>query len=225
MNGAGGLDPQTLLLIAIQLGVFLISIAIHESAHAYAAYRLGDDTAVRLGRLTLNPIKHIDPIMSIVVPIVLLLTMGFAFGGAKPVPVVSHNLRQPRRDMMWIAWAGPASNLLQALFFVLLLFPTLLLTRVLPDAIAIPLVSLCFYGVVVNLILGGFNMIPVPPLDGSRILAAILPETWAGVMDRLESMGLVILILLLATGVVDAFLAPIEGLARLMIGIPTWLVG
>ncbi len=219
------MDVSTLVFLALQLGIFLIAISIHEAAHAYAAYRLGDDTAVRLGRLTINPVKHIDPMMSIVVPVVLLLTLGFAFGGAKPVPVVPYNLREPRRDMMWIAWAGPASNVAQAILFSLLLVPILWLVKlgVLAGA-AEWVVRLAMFGVLVNLILAGFNMIPVPPLDGSRIAKALLPERAAAFLDRIEPVGLIIILVLLATGIVDVFLTPIQSLAHLMLLVPTYLV-
>ncbi len=218
-------EAVDLVSFVIMFAVFLLSVSIHESAHAYAAWRLGDDTAARLGRITLNPIYHIDPILTIVVPVILALTVGVPFGGAKPVPVNVGNLRDPRRDMMWIAWAGPASNLVQAAAFAVLWFLVLLLARVfgLPDELLRMVTIMCYGGVLVNLVLGGFNMIPVPPLDGSRILAALLPESAARTLDRIEPIGFFVVLGLIMLGVTDYFLRPLQLLAQFVFQLPRWL--
>ncbi len=213
------------VVLVIMLAIFLLSVSIHESAHAYAALRLGDDTGARLGRITLNPLAHIDPIMTVVVPVVLAVTVGVPFGGAKPVPVNLYNLRDPRRDMMWIAWAGPASNLAQAVVFavVWLVLATLMRAVPVPAEVARTVLVVCHAGLVVNLVLGGFNMIPVPPLDGSRILAALLPEGAARVMDRIEPIGFFVVLGLIMLGVTDYFLDPLVRLADFVLHLPAWL--
>jgi Zn-dependent protease len=192
---------------------FLFSIVVHECAHGLVAHWLGDDTALRLGRITLNPLPHIDPFMSLVLPLVLYMAHAPIFGGAKPVPVVAYNLNHPRRDMMWVAWAGPVSNILLAVGFALagnLIFFVAKIDPGLGQSLLQVLVQL----VVVNLLLAGFNLIPVPPLDGSRILAGLLSPEMAAPLVRLEPYGFLIVGLLVFTGATSHLLAPVYVVAH-----------
>jgi len=174
----------------------LFALTVHEFSHGYAAYRLGDPTARMMGRLTLNPIAHLDPIGSI------LFLLPPHFGWAKPVPVDPRNLRNPRRDMMWIALAGPASNVALAAIFGTLLRIQPLLPFELTAPAAVAVVRMIETSVVLNLILAFFNMIPLFPLDGSRILAGILPRDLAERFRALEPAGPMILLGLILLGAV-----------------------
>ena len=177
----------------IILPVLLFSAIIHECAHGWTAEKLGDPTARDAGRITLNPLPHIDPMGSIIVPLILLLASGgrFAFAWAKPVPVNFYNLRNPKRDMVWVSFSGPASN------FFLVLICTLLF-RV--SIFRIGLGPLLGWGIFINLILGIFNLLPIPPLDGSKILMGILPREMAYSYSRLEPYGSIILIAFIVLG-------------------------
>lgn len=180
------LTPQLAVSIAIFIG-FVFSIVVHECAHGLMAYRCGDDTAYLLGRITLDPIPHVDPFMSILLPAVLMMTTGCAFGGARPVPVIPANLRNPLRDMMWVAWAGPMSNILLAIGFALLTNGVVLVPD--PD-LAVNLLVILQQLVYINLLLAAFNLLPIPPLDGSRILAGLLPARQRDALMRFEPYGL-----------------------------------
>ena len=171
--------------------VLFLAVVFHEYAHGWSADRLGDPTARQAGRLTLNPIKHIDPIGMIVVPLLLrVLQFPFVIGWAKPVPVNFANLRNPRRDMILVALAGPATNFLIAfLLSRLLVFPLVPFVR-----------ETVTMGVLINLIIGLFNLVPIPPLDGSRCVMGILPVSWARIYGRLEPFGLVFLLILMNLG-------------------------
>ncbi|MCS7186669.1 MAG: site-2 protease family protein [Armatimonadetes bacterium] len=201
---------EDLLRLAIWFPVFILAISIHEAAHAWAAWKLGDPTGVIQGRLTLNPKAHLDPFGTIMF-IISALT-GVGFGWAKPVPVNTHNLSNPNRDMALVAVAGPASNVLQAFFWTGVLGFLVSLFGLFPGTIRYAmepifdfLVRVCFAGVFVNLGLAAFNMIPLPPLDGSRILRLFLPEQFRWQIDRLEmtGMGLILLVVLLWLGVLS----------------------
>lgn len=190
-----GLGLDDLLRLAIWVPVFILAISIHEAAHAWAAWRLGDPTAVAQGRLTLNPKAHLDPLGTIAFIIAAL--SGFGFGWAKAVPVNPYNLRNPNRDMALIAAAGPASNVLQAFFWtatlaffasLFSLFPATL--RYALDPVLEFIAQVCIAGVFVNLGLAAFNLIPLPPLDGSRILRLFLPHEWRWRFDSLEMTGI-----------------------------------
>lgn len=194
---------QTLAIWALPV---LFAITLHEVAHGWTARALGDDTAARLGRLSLNPIRHIDPVGTILVPAVLLLLGGFLFGWAKPVPVSAHKLPHPRRDMALVAVAGPLSNLAMALLWGLLL--KFALSQNADSGWWIGLRLMASAGIVINLVLMVLNLLPMPPLDGSRVLTGLLPEVWASKIDRLEPYGLVILVVLMATGILGALLRP-----------------
>lgn len=168
----------------------LFAITLHEASHGYVAWRLGDDTAYRLGRVTFNPLKHVDPFGTVVLPALLFITGGFLFGWAKPVPVNFGRLNRPRRDMVLVAAAGPASNLvlaaISALGFHLLPFASETLGNWLADALG--------KSILINLVLAVLNMLPLPPLDGGRVAVGLLPRALALPLARLERWGLLILI-------------------------------
>jgi Zn-dependent protease len=194
----------------------LIAVTFHEAAHGFVAWRLGDDTAYRLGRVTFNPLKHVDGFGTFILPALVWFTSGgsFLFGYAKPVPVSYLNLRDPRRDMMWIAAAGPATNVILAYISALAFH----LLGLLPVDIAEWLAQNLFRSVLINLVLAVFNMLPLPPLDGGRIAVGLLPEALARRLARLERFGVVILIGLI-------FLLPMAGAQLgLRIDIFSWLV-
>lgn len=178
----------------------LFAITVHEVAHGYIASKFGDKTALMLGRLTLNPVKHIDLIGTIIVPTVLFFLGGFIFGWAKPVPVTWQNLRHPRRDMALVALAGPAANLLMIFGWALIAKSSTLLSSQLPTA-ALALHYMGEAGIIINLILMILNLIPIPPLDGSRVVASLLPPRMAYHFNRIEPFGFLILLALLATGI------------------------
>ncbi|MBS7348577.1 MAG: site-2 protease family protein [Comamonas sp.] len=190
---------QSILIYALPV---LLAITIHEAAHGYAARFFGDPTAHRLGRITLNPLKHIDPVGTVLMPALLYLaTSGaFLFGYAKPVPVNFGNLRHPKRDMVWVALAGPASNFVQALAWALLLL--VLGVMQVQERFFLEMASA---GIFVNLILWAFNLLPLPPLDGGRVLVGLLPYGAALQLQRLERYGMVIVLVLVFTGVVRTY--------------------
>ena len=169
----------------------LFAITLHEAAHGFAAYRLGDDTAKKRGRVTLNPLRHIDPVGTVLLPSVLIVSpLPFVFGYAKPVPVAFHKLRRPRRDMVLVAAAGPVANILIALVSALLIW----LTHLIPASGARWLILNCTHSILINLLLAVFNMLPLPPLDGGRVAVGLLPDFVARPLARLERYGLLILV-------------------------------
>jgi len=181
--------------------ILLFSITFHEYAHGLMAYKLGDNTPKISGRLTINPIKHIDILGTIVMPILLIITTRglLAFGYAKPVPINPYNFKNPRKDIMWVGLAGPASNFLIALIMSIILRMDLL-GGIIEEALQ--------YGVVINLILFIFNLIPIPPLDGSRVVSAFLSYNNAYRYLKLETVGFIIIILLIINGMFEWFLRP-----------------
>lgn len=185
----------------------LFAITVHEVAHGWVARQFGDPTAMMLGRLTLNPLKHIDPIGTVLVPILLLYASGMIFGWAKPVPITVENLRNPKRDMALVAAAGPLSNLLMALIWALIMKLALVISAVAPG-LALPLTYMGAAGITINLILMALNLLPLPPLDGSRVVSSLLPDPLAWKFNRLETYGLVILLGLLITGILGKVLWP-----------------
>ncbi|HEY1991948.1 MAG TPA: site-2 protease family protein [Gammaproteobacteria bacterium] len=206
---------QKILLYGIPM---LFAITVHEVAHGWVANRLGDPTARMLGRLTLNPIKHIDPIGTILIPGVLLaIGAPFLFGWAKPVPITPQNFKKPRTGMAWVAAAGPGSNALMALIWLAVCWITVLVSSSVPYIR--PLYFMGEIGVMVNVVLGVLNLFPLPPLDGSRVLAGLLPREGARVLYRIEPYGLFIVAILLATGVLSWLLFPImNAILNLLLG-------
>ena len=192
----------------------VLAITLHEAAHGWAAARLGDTTAKDLGRLTLNPIKHIDPIGTVVVPVAIIVAAKFMglppilFGWAKPVPVNLRRLFRPRRDMALVALAGPGSNLLMGLAWALVARAALVYHGSL-DFIAGPLFAMAIVGIFGNSILFALNLLPLPPLDGGRILVSALPPRAAAIVARVEPFGLPILVLAIGTGVLWVALEPL----------------
>jgi len=180
----------------------LFAITVHEVAHGWVASRFGDDTARYSGRLTLNPLKHVDPVGTVLVPGLLLMIGGFIFGWAKPVPVNFSNLNHPRRDMIYVAIAGPGANLLMAVIWGLVG----LLAQYTPAFTALPMLYMSVAGLYINAILMLINLIPVPPLDGGRVAVGLLPESLARSYSKLEPYGLFIMLGLLATGLLGKIL-------------------
>jgi Zn-dependent protease len=208
---------QIQLLAVLALPVVL-AITVHEAAHGWVANRLGDRTALMLGRVTFNPIKHINPIGTVLVPALSFLFAGILFGWAKPVPVNQRNLHHPRRDMALVAVAGPAANLAMALAWGLAIQGGLLLWAT-SQWVALPLIYMGAAGVLINVFLMVLNLLPLLPLDGGRVLNALLPPPAACYYSRLEPFGLIILIALLATGLLGGLLLP------LVLGTLEWLPG
>ena len=190
---------QNILIFALPV---LFAITVHEAAHGYVARHYGDNTAYMLGRITLNPFKHIDPIGTVVMPLVLYFaTSGaFVFGYAKPVPVNFGNLRNPKRDMIWVALAGPVTNFIQAIIWAVLLVILVLI------GIREPFfVKMCYAGISVNLVMWALNLFPLPPLDGGRILVGLLPWKQAQAVARIEPYGFFIVMALVIAGVVGSY--------------------
>jgi Zn-dependent protease len=193
--------------IAAWLLPVLFAITVHETAHGWVARSFGDRTAEMQGRLTLNPIKHIDPVGTILVPgLMLLLPGGFVFGWAKPVPVDWRNFKHPKQDMAWVAVAGPASNLVMALAWALM--ARLALDLPADSWITAPLLFMGVAGVFINTILMVLNLLPLPPLDGGRVLTGLLPASYAYRFARIEPYGFMILLALLLTGVLGFVMWP-----------------
>jgi Zn-dependent protease len=198
---------QTVAIYAIPV---LFAITVHEAAHGYAARHFGDNTAYMLGRITLNPLKHIDPLGTIAMPLLLLFATGgaFLFGYAKPVPVNFGRLRRPKRDMVWVALAGPAANLVQAVAWLVLFY----LMRA-TGVTEVFFLKMAQAGLSVNLVLFALNMFPLPPLDGGRILVGLLPMRPALAVSRIEPFGFFIVLGLVLTGILSTYwLRPLMGL-------------
>ncbi|MFM1907466.1 MAG: hypothetical protein RLZZ591_1143 [Pseudomonadota bacterium] len=189
---------QTVLIYALPV---LFAITVHEAAHGYAARHFGDSTAYMMGRVTLNPMKHIDPMGTILMPLLLYFaTSGaFLFGYAKPVPVRFGHLRNPKRDMIWVALAGPGANLAQALAWGVLLH--LLVAVGIQETFFL---KMCQAGMLVNVVMFAFNLFPLPPLDGGRILVGLLPYRQAVMVSRIEPWGFFIVMALVISGVVSS---------------------
>ena len=203
--------------IAIYALPVLFAITIHEAAHGYAARHFGDNTAYMLGRITLNPLKHIDPVGTLLMPLLLLFaTSGaFLFGYAKPVPVRFGNLRNPKRDMIWVALAGPAVNFLQAFIWGVLLY-VLHGTGVTEPFF----LKMAQGGILVNLVMFAFNLFPLPPLDGGRILVGLLPYRQAEMVSRIEPWGFFIVMALVLSGIVSTlWLQPLMSLSYAVLDI------
>ena len=205
---------QNILIFALPV---LFAITVHEAAHGYVARHYGDNTAYMLGRITLNPFKHIDPIGTIVMPLVLYFaTSGaFVFGYAKPVPVNFGNLRNPKRDMIWVALAGPVTNFIQAIIWAVLLVILVLI------GIREPFfVKMCYAGISVNLVMWALNLFPLPPLDGGRVLVGLLPYKQAVAVSKMEPYGFFIVMGLILTGVLSTiWMTPLISVGRSIINL------
>lgn len=200
------MDDLTLIQrIVVWILPVVFAITVHEVAHGWMAKQYGDKTAEQQGRLTLNPLKHIDWVGTVILPGLLLITFtGFIFGWAKPVPVDARNFKNPKKAMMMVAIAGPLSNLLMAIAWALL---ARIGVAIEVDFITMPLIYTGIAGITINLVLALINMLPIPPLDGSRIVSGLLPDYWAWRFNQLERYGFLILILLLATNALSFILA------------------
>ena len=196
---------QTIALAAIPV---LFAITLHEAAHGYVARRFGDMTAYQQGRITLNPIPHIDLIGTIVLPLFLYITVGVPFGYAKPVPVNFNALHRPKQDMLWVAIAGPASNLFMAIGWILLFKLALSMPG---SYFAEPLIGMAKIGILFNVILMVLNLLPLPPLDGGRVAVSLLPHRQAYLLSKIEPYGLYILIFMAMTPVLGWVMRPIVG--------------
>ena len=202
--------------LIVSVPVFLLAIVLHEVAHGYAAYRLGDDTAKRAGRLTLSPLAHLDPIGTIM--FVVSSLSGVGFGWAKPVPVAVERLRNPRRDEVLVTLAGPAANLLQAIVWALLFR---WVDEHLQSSLGSSIMVLCFVGVAMNVVLMVFNLLPIPPLDGSHVAVRLLGYEDPHIVERLAPIGFLVLFLVVSTGVFGAvFDAAARPLIERLLGRP-----
>lgn len=201
----------------------VFAVVLHEVSHGWVANKLGDDTAKWMGRLTLNPLKHIDPFGTVIIPLLLLvLHSPFLFGYAKPVPIDYRKLRHPKQDMVWVAAAGPVTNLLLALASAVLLF----VVARLPAAaswVSHPVSLMCQASILINMVLCIFNLLPLPPLDGGRVAVGLLPGPAAYQLSRVEPFGFLIIVVLLMTGLLQQIIGPlVMGSAQLLIG---WALG
>ena len=207
---------QTVLIAAIPV---LLAITLHEAAHGYVARHFGDMTAYQQGRISLNPLRHIDPLGTVLFPLLTLWLGGILFGWAKPVPVNFAALRRPKQDMLWVSIAGPASNLAMALGWAFLfkmgtLFPD--------NYFAEPVLGMAEWGIRINVVLMVLNMLPLPPLDGGRVAVSLLPHRQAWQLSRIEPYGMFILIFLAVTPVLSLILSPLVNGAYKLI---SWLFG
>ena len=192
----------------------IFAITVHEAAHGYAAKYFGDMTAHYLGRITLNPLKHIDPMGTVLLPAVLfIISSPFLFGWAKPVPVNFSNLRSPKKNMFWVALAGPASNLVMAIFW------TIILVRInlFPSQAELFLRVMSLAGIQINIVLMVLNLLPLPPLDGGRVAVSLLPHPWSNKLASIEQYGFFILIFLLFSGLLSGILTPLINISTSII--------
>lgn len=213
---------HTVHLIALYAIPAIFAITLHEAAHGYAARHFGDLTAYQAGRITLNPIRHIDPMGTIVIPVLILIASEgkYAFGWAKPVPVNFDRLRNPKRDMLWVAAAGPGANLLMAILWAVVIKA---IQGVPPNHFTEPIALMARGGIIVNAVLLVLNLLPLPPLDGGRIAVSLLPRKLAYQFARVEPFGLIIVLVLMLLGVLGKvmwpFIAGFIGLLASLFGI------
>jgi Zn-dependent protease len=216
------MELNMIQVIAIYALPVIFAITLHEAAHGYVAKYFGDTTAYSMGRVSLNPLRHIDPVGTVILPLVLLAVSklfggGFIFGWAKPVPVNFANLRKPKADMLWVAAAGPAANLAMAIFWILMVKLSFMPFM---GAFSMPLALMGAAGVLVNAILMVLNLLPIPPLDGGRIVVSLLPHRQAYQFSRVEPYGLIIIIGLMLLKVLDYVLWPLVTIAIRLVSAP-----
>lgn len=209
-----GLSLETIVLWAVPV---IFAITLHEAAHGYVARRFGDRTAELLGRITLNPLRHIDPIGTVLVPAMLYLTAGpqFVFGWAKPVPVNFGNLRHPKRDMLWVAAAGPLANFFMAFLWTLALRLAFGEAGGMSQALAL----MARIGISVNLVLMALNLLPIPPLDGGRIAVSLLPGRVSAWYARMEPFGLLVIVVLMFTPMLGILIRPVRDFGAWLLGL------
>lgn len=196
---------DTVQRITVYVLPVIFAITVHEAAHGYVARHFGDMTAHAAGRISFNPLKHIDPVGTILVPLVTMMVGGILFGWAKPVPVNFGRLRHPKRDMLWVAAAGPGSNLLMAFIWAMVIK----ISPLFPPFAALPLALMGTAGIMINTILMMLNMLPLPPLDGGRIAVSLLPHPLAWKFAKIEPYGFIILLILMFTNILGAILWPL----------------
>lgn len=202
------MDQDLIMNILMWIVPLSLAIILHEVAHGWMAFKLGDPTAKDLGRLSLNPIGHIDPIGTIVVPGMLMVTGApFLFGWAKPVPVMFNRLRNPRRDMVWVALAGPGANLIMAIFWAIL--AKIFIATIAMDSSSFQfLIGVVQKGIIINIVLMVFNLLPMLPLDGGRVVHGLLPRELGDKYAITERYGMFIVVGLLATGMISKIITP-----------------
>jgi len=207
---------QLVQTISLAIIPVLFAITLHEAAHGYVARHFGDMTAWQQGRISLNPMRHIDPVGTVLVPLATLIVGGILFGWAKPVPVNFAALRRPKKDMLWVAIAGPASNLIMALGWGLLYK----LAWLMPDSyFAEPLMGMAEWGIKINVVLMLLNLLPLPPLDGGRVAVSLLPHRQAWQLSKIEPYGMFILIFMAVTPVLGWILLPLVQLTYQLLSV------
>jgi Zn-dependent protease len=210
-----------LIKIAIYAIPIIFAITLHEAAHGYVARHFGDNTAYMLGRISLNPAKHIDLVGTIIFPLVTVLISPIMFGWAKPVPVNERNLRNPKRDMLWVAAAGPASNLVQMLLWATVAKVVLTLSGEEGSRVADYWFSVAIAGIQINIVFAILNLLPIPPLDGGRIVTSLLPDSASYKFAQIERYGMFIVLAIMLIPAVNQtiFAPPIIALTRLTIAV------